>query len=412
MKLTISVFIGLRYLLQRKRSRSVSFISAIAMTGIVLGVGLLITVLSVMNGFDRELRERILNIMPQVTVFNRSGITDWGIQREALLKDRDVVGVAPFVEVQTLINVGKTTKPALIYGIDSELEPTVSRITQFLSADTLSVLDTNNNAIVLGKNLAQTLNITIGDTLTIIAPRGSSSGSRAPAVLRAELIDTLATGTELDHSFGLMGLTSATPLSPQLSGISGFHIKVASLFSASTVAARLNNSLPIGYRVSDWTQTHGNIYLAIQMSKSLVGLLLFLIIAIAAFNVVSTMVMVVVDKQTDIAILQTLGLSTRQVMGVFIVQGAIIGILGTLGGVILGLFLANFVDEGVSLIERLLNVRFLQSDIYPVDFLPSAVQASDVLAVAAISLFMCFISTLYPAWKASTVNPAMALRND
>jgi len=412
MKLPTSVFIGLRYLLQRKRSRSVSFISAIAMTGIVLGVGLLITVLSVMNGFDRELRERILNIIPQVTVVNRSGIEDWEIEREALLKVPDVLGVAPFIEVQTLINVGRATKPALVYGMDSELESTVSRITQFLSANTLSVLDSSDNAIVLGEKLAQTLNISVGDTLTIIAPRGSSSSGRAPAILRAELIDTLATGTELDHSFGLMGLISAAPLSTQLSGISGFHIKVDSLFSASTVAARLDNRLSLDYRVSDWTQTHGNIYLAIQMSKSLVGLLLFLIIAIAAFNVVSTMVMVVVDKQTDIAILQTMGLSTQQVMRVFIVQGVIIGVFGTLGGVLLGLLLANFVDEGVSLLERLLDIRFLQSDIYPVDFLPSAVQTNDVVAVAAISLIMCFISTLYPAWKASTINPGMVLRHD
>lgn len=412
MTLPISLFIGVRYLVQRKRSRSVSFISAIAMTGIVLGVGLLITVLSVMNGFDRELRERILNIMPQVTVLNRNGIEDWATQRDQLLKDPDVIGVAPYIEVQTLLNVGKTTKPALIYGIDSELEATVSRITQFISPASLQALETDTNSVVLGKHLADSLNLHIDDKLTIVTPRASAAGRRAPAIVRAKLIDTLTTGTELDHSFGLMGLATAAPLSSQVTGISGFHIKVASLFSASSVAARLNNQLPLSYRVSDWTQTHGNIYLAIQMSKSLVGLLLFLIIAIAAFNVVSTMVMVVVDKQTDIAILQTLGLSRGQVMTVFIVQGMIIGTLGTIGGVALGVFLANFVDEGVSLIEQLFNTRFLQSDIYPVDFLPSAIQFSDVVAVAGLSFFMCFISTIYPAWKASTVNPAVALRHD
>jgi len=408
----VSVFIGLRYLLQRRRSRSVSFISGIAMTGIVLGVGLLITVLSVMNGFDRELRERILNIMPQVTLSNRNGIEDWPSQREQLLKDPDVTGVAPYIEVQTLVNVGKTTKPVFIYGIDAQLEQSVSRIAQFLSPQTLQRLDREPNTVALGAELVQALGLVLGDTLTVIAPRVSASGSRAPAVLRATLIDTLQTGTELDHSLGLMGLSSVASLSPQLSGISGFHIKVKSLFSASTVAARLDNDLPLGYQASDWTQTHGNIYLAIQMSKSLVGLLLFLIIAIAAFNVVSTMVMVVVDKQTDIAILQTLGLSGQQVMRVFITQGSIIGILGTLGGVLLGVFLASFVEGGVLLLERIFDVRFLASDIYPVDFLPSEIQLSDVLSVASVSLLMCFFSTLYPAWKASTVRPAMALRHD
>lgn len=408
----VSVFIGLRYLLERRRSRSVSFISGIAITGIVLGVGLLITVLSVMNGFDRELRERILNIMPQVTLYNRSGIEDWPTQREKLLQDQDVTGVAPYIEIQALVNAGKATKPAFIYGIDADLEKSVSRISQFLSPQTLQRLGDNDNSIALGAELASALAIDIGDTFTVIAPRTSSRGSRAPAVLRATLIDTLNTGTELDHSFGLMGLQSATPLSPQLSGISGFHIKVNALFSASVVAARLGNDLPFGYQVSDWTQTHGNIYLAIQMSKSLVGLLLFLIIAIAAFNVVSTMVMVVVDKQTDIAILQTLGLSRPQVMQVFIVQGAIIGILGTFGGVVFGLLLASLVEEGVLWLESVLGMRFLQSDIYPVDFLPSDIQMADITAVAAVSLLMCFFSTLYPAWKASKVRPAIALRHD
>jgi len=412
MSLPVSVFIGLRYLLERRRSRSVSFISAVAMTGIVLGVGLLITVLSVMNGFDRELRERILNILPQVTLSHRSGIENWQEQRLELLQDKDVTGVAPFIEIQALVNVSQKTKPAFIYGIDSVLEDSVSRISQFLSPETLKRLDQGENSIALGAELASSLGIVVGDSLTIIAPRASSGGTRTPAVLRATLIDTLKTGTELDHSFGLMGLQSAAPLSPKLTGISGFHIKVKSLFSASSVAARIGNSLPLDYRVSDWTQTHGNIYLAIQMSKSLVGLLLFLIIAIAAFNVVSTMVMVVVDKQTDIAILQTLGLTRPQVMQVFIVQGVIIGVLGTLGGVLFGLILASFVAQGVSLLESLFGLRFLQSDIYPVDFLPSQIQLTDVLIVAGVSLLMCFLSTLYPAWKASTVKPAIALRYD
>ena len=412
MSLPVSVFIGLRYLLERRRSRSVSFISAVAMTGIVLGVGLLITVLSVMNGFDRELRERILNILPQVTLSHRSGIENWQEQRLELLQDKDVTGVAPFIEIQALVNVSQKTKPAFIYGIDSVLEDSVSRISQFLSPATLKRLDQGENSIALGAELASSLGIVVGDTLTIIAPRASSGGTRAPAVLRATLIDTLKTGTELDHSFGLMGLQSAATLSQPLSGISGFHIKVKSLFSASSVAARIGNSLPLDYRVSDWTQTHGNIYLAIQMSKNLVGLLLFLIIAIAAFNVVSTMVMVVVDKQTDIAILQTLGLTRPQVMQVFIVQGVIIGVLGTLGGVLFGLILASFIEQGVSLLESLFGLRFLQSDIYPVDFLPSQIQLEDVLIVAGVSLLMCFLSTLYPAWKASTVKPAIALRYD
>ena len=411
MSLPISLFIGLRYLSERRRSRSVSFISAIAMLGIVLGVGLLITVLSVMNGFDRELRERILNILPQVTISSDLGIDNWPELREQLLQDEDVVTVAPFTEIQALINVGKNTKPAFILGVDTELEA-ASDIAQFLQPTTLPTLKQQANSAVLGAELVKSLGLTLGDTFTIIAPRASSGSSRAPVVTRATLIDIVKTGTELDHSFGLMSLASAAPLSPQIMGISGFHIKVKSLFSAPSVARRLANALPLGYRVSDWTQSHGNIYQAIQMSKSLVGLLLFLIIAIAAFNVVSTMVMVVVDKQSAIAILQTLGLSRGQVMRIFIIQGSIIGVLGTFGGVLLGLFLATYVDEGVALLESLLGVRFLHSDIYPVDFLPSAIQQADVIGVAVVSIVMCFLSTLYPAWKASTIKPAIALRHD
>ncbi len=406
-----SVFVGLRYTLTRRRSRSVSFISAIAMTGIILGVALLITVLSVMNGFDKELKERILTIMPQVTLYHTSGIDDWPSLRQQVLQTDQVAGVTPFVELQAMLHEGRHTQPALIYGVDADYQPTVSSVGSYLQSDTLRTLSDNNGYIALGVGLAEKLGVSAQESLTVIVPRAGQVNS-SPEIRRLKIIDVFKTGTELDQSLALMGLQSAASLATQVSGVSGLHIKVDDLFSAPGVASTLRSQLPLGFYTSDWTRTHGNIYYAIRMSKNLVSLLLLLIIAIAAFNVVSTLVMVVVDKQGDIAVLRTLGVSNKQVMSIFFIQGAIIGVIGTVLGAGLGVALALSVDRLVASIESFFGVTFLQSDIYPVSFLPSSLQATDVILVTTVSLIMSFLATLYPARKAAQVQPAEALRYD
>lgn len=412
-----SLFVGLRYTLTRRRNRSVSFISAIAMVGIILGVALLITVLSVMNGFDRELKERILTIMPQVTLYKSGGLDDWRSLREQVITSDDIVAATPFVELQVMLHQGRKTQPALIYGIDAEYESTVSNIGRYLKPETISSLSQGQGIIALGSGLAKKLGLELNDRVTVIVPRMASSeaaSSSAPAIKRLTIIDIFKTGTELDHSLALMGLENAALINDRqvTTGVTGLHLKIDNLFSASRVAASLQSQLPLSFYTNDWTRTHGNIYYAIKMSKSLVSLLLLLIIAIAAFNVVSTLVMVVVDKQSDIAILRTLGVSNQQVMAIFMVQGSIIGIVGTLVGVVLGVILSLTVAKLVSGLEQLFNVTFLESDIYPVSFLPSSLHLSDVILVASVSLVMSLLATIYPARKASRVQPAQALRYD
>lgn len=408
-KPSVAWFIGLRYVLSRQRSRSVTFISRIAMIGIVLGVALLILVLSVMNGFDRELRERILSIMPQVTLYHTSGVAEWSPLRQQLLDREDVVAVAPFVELQGMVNRGKNTEPLLIYGVDAELEPTVSIIHQFLDDQTLQALNANSAAIVLGNSLAKKLDVTVGDKFNLIIPRAEGQ-SKIPAVRRVQLIDVLHTKTEVDGALALMGMDAAASLSITPEAVSGLHIKAGDLFLSPQIARELQSQLPYGFYVSDWTRTHGNIYYAIQMSKNLVSLLLLLIVAIAAFNVVSTLVMVVVDKQKDIAILKTLGLGTRQTLSIFVIQGGLIGFIGTVIGIIAGIVLSLSIQSLVSRLESLLGISFLSSDIYPVSYLPSALYWQDVALIAGVSFLMSLLATIYPAWRAGRVKPAETLR--
>lgn len=408
---SISLLLGLRYTLARQRSRSVAFISRVAMIGIVLGVSLLIVVLSVMNGFDKELRERILRIMPQVTLYHAQGVSDWESTRWQVMANDRITAASPFVELKGMVNVGKKTEPILIYGVDHDLESTTSIIHQFLRPDTLTQLAANAHGIVLGNDIANTLSVIAGDTVSVIIPRAEGQAETA-AVRRLEVIDILKTGTEVDARLALMGLHAAAGLSVHPERVSGLHIKVDDLFSSSFVAQNLQSQLPYGFYTTDWTRTHGNIYYAIQMSKNLVGLLLMLIIAIAVFNVVSTLVMVVIDKQGDIAILKTLGASNRQIIGVFIIQGTVISVIGTVIGVLVGVLLALTVQDIVVLIEGLFNVHFLKSDIYPVSYLPSHLLASDVVLVVFVSLVMSLLATLYPAWRAAKVAPAEALRYD
>jgi lipoprotein-releasing system permease protein len=429
---SVSLLLGLRYTIARQRSRSVAFISRVTMMGIVLGVSLLIVVLSVMNGFDKELRERILQIMPQVTLYQTGGMQDWSSLREQLLSNEQIIGVSPFVELQAMVNVGKNTEPTLIYGIDHQLESTTSIIHQFLQPETRLALRNNKDAIVLGRGLADTLGVNIGSKVSVIVPRAEGQ-SVPPAIRRLQVIDVLNTGTEIDAALALMDIRVAASLSVHGEStygkpisvdekshnvddkplvVSGIHLKLDDLFAAASLANNLQAQLPYGFYTTNWTRTHGNIYYAIQMSKKLVSLLLLLIIATAAFNVVSTLVMVVLDKQSDIAILRTLGASNRQVIAVFMVQGTVISVIGTAIGVCVGVVLAWFVQDIVVFIEALLSVQFLKSDIYPISYLPAQLLWFDVLLVMAVSLSMSFLATLYPAWRATKVLPAEVLRYD
>ncbi|RYY75737.1 MAG: lipoprotein-releasing ABC transporter permease subunit [Gammaproteobacteria bacterium] len=401
--------VGARYGISRKHSQLVSFISRLSTAGLIIGVALLIVVMSVMNGFDRELRERILGIMPQATIYHREGIDDYPALIKQLKQDPRILEAAPFVQIQGLFSYQKHVAPVNLFGVDPALETKISSMEEYLPPDTFAKLSKNPNAVIVGQGIADKLRLNVGDTITLIIPNGIDSGETS-GILTLEVIATLKSNTNVDQSLALMNLAAAAQASGFNHQVSGIRLKVNDLFAAQSIVMSAVNQLPVGYFGSDWTRTHGTIYDAIHMSKNLVGLLLLLIIGIAAFNLVSTLIMVVVDKQGDIAILRTLGASSREIIGIFMIQGGLIGFIGTTIGAVLGVLFSFVVTDVISGIEKLIGFQFLHSDVYPISYLPSNLYWSDVAQVVAVSLIICFFAALYPAWRASRVQPADALR--
>ncbi len=403
-----AIMIGLRYAGARKRTQLVSFISALSIAGLTLGVGLLLTVLSVMNGFESELRERILGIMPHGAIYHRYGIEDWESVGQDLLKDDNFVAVAPFVELQAMLSYRKKVVPAGLFGVDVAHEKKVSVVANYIEGKALVDLQADGG-IILGRGIAEKLGVTIGKRITVLVP-SADGNSAVPKIKAFKVRGFIDSGTELDHSLALTSLSEAGALSKFPGRVSGVRIKVNDLFAAPNLIYQKVRDLPYGFYGSDWTRTHGNLYHAIKVSKNMVGLLLFLIVAIAAFNVVSTLVMVVVDKTSDIAILKTLGATRAEILSVFVVQGSLIGAIGTALGLLLGLLGSLSAQGLVSLVENYFDVQFLKSDVYPISYLPTELIVSDFVLVALISLLLSFVATLYPAWRASKIAPADALR--
>ncbi len=401
--------VGARYGISRKHSQLVSFISRLSTAGLVIGVALLIVVMSVMNGFDRELRERIIGIMPQATVYHREGITDYESLIKQLKQDKRILAAAPFVQIQGLFNYQKHVAPVNLFGVDPVQEAKISSLEQYLPPNTFAQLSQNPQGVIVGQGIADKLHMQVGDKITLIIPR-SSDANAAPGILMLDVVAILKSNTNVDQTLALMNLNTASQASEFPGKVSGIRLQVNDLFEASSVVISAINQLPAGYFGSDWMRTHGTIYEAIHMSKNLVGLLLLLIIGIAAFNLVSTLIMVVVDKQGDIAILRTLGASSKEIIGIFMIQGGLIGLIGTTIGAILGILLSLVVTDVIAGLEKLLGIQFLHSDVYPISYLPSNLYWSDVLQVSATSLIICFFAALYPAWRASRVQPAEALR--
>ena len=405
--MNFAFYIGRRYTAAKRRSQLVSFLSAISMTGLAVGVALLLLVLSVMNGFDRELREQILGLVPQAAIFHRDGIQDWTLIQQQVSEDPAVLAAAPFVKLDGLVSFQNNTSAVVLYGIDPALEAKVSLIDNYLDKPVLEQLSHGEPGIVLGKTIADKLGVSVNDSLLMIVPdrRGLS-----PKLTYFTLLGVIESKTELDGALAITSLGQAAVLSEFPDSISGIRLKLDDLFTAPTVVYNHLVQLGSGYYGTNWTRTHGNLYHAIHMSKQLVGLLMLLIVGIAAFNVVSTLVMVVVDKQGDIAILRTLGASSRKVMGIFIVQGTLIGTIGTGIGVVAGCLMSLVIRDLVSWIEGVLGVQFLQSDVYPLTYLPTEILLSDIIYVASTAFCLSFLATIYPAWRASRIQPAVALR--
>ncbi len=407
--MNIPFFIGWRYTGAKQRNQLVSFLSRISIAGLVVGVALLILVLSIMNGFNRELQEKILALMPQASIYHRDGVKDWQTLAKKVDQAEGVIASAPFVELNGLISVKKSAIPVMIYGIETDLELKISRLADFIDAKVLEQMTEQKDSVILGYDIARALDISAGEQVMIVVP-DAEQGNGIPKVKYFTVLALLHTRTEIDNHIVLTSLANAARLSATPDRVSGLRIKLHDLFQARRVAWNIILELETGYYGNSWMNTHGNLYHAIQMSKKMVGLLMSLIVAIAAFNVVSTLIMVVVEKQGDIAILRTLGCSTQKIMSIFIVQGSLIGVIGTLLGVIFGILLSLIVQESLSAIETYFGVQFLQSDVYPLTYLPTQIMWQDIVQVSATAIVLSFLATIYPSWRASRVAPAEALR--
>jgi lipoprotein-releasing system permease protein len=402
------VFIGLRYTGAPRNNQFVSFFSGVSIAGLVVGVGLLITVLSIMNGFDRELREKILALVPQAAVYERGGVSDWRELQSWLEAQPRIEATAPFVQLEGLVTYRGKSEPVVLFGIEPEQEVRVSRLEEFLSADIMRRLEAEPDQLVLGETIAARLGVAEGDQLMVVVP-GERAGV-APHIGYFTLLKILQTRTELDNSLAITHLTTAARFTAQPGRISGMRVQVDDLYSAREIVWNALNQLGRNYYGTSWLNTHGNLYQAIHMSKKLVALLMSLIVAIAAFNVVSTLVMVVVEKQGDIAILRTFGATTGNIMAIFMVQGSLIGVIGTCLGVICGLLLTLVVQPLVRFFEVIFDVQFLKSDVYPLTYLPIEIALDDIARVMITALVMSFLATIYPAWRASRTRPADVLR--
>ena len=396
-----------------RRNGFISFISGVSMLGIALGVAALIIVLSVMNGFQKEVRDRMLSVISHIEIFDASGaaLPDWTATAQAARRDLRVVGAAPFVAAQALVARGETMRGAIIRGIDPAREAEVTDLARRLQHSALAGLKPGEWNAVLGSELARQLGAAIGDKVTLVAPSGQvTPAGVVPRLKQFTLVGTFDSGHyEYDSGLVLIHLDDAARLF-RTDGPTGVQLRLADVHAARTVAADLAQALGPQVEVRDWTRTNRNWFDAVQIEKRLMFIILTLIVAVAAFNLVSTLVMTVTDKRADIAILRTLGASPRSIMGIFVVQGAASGVIGTLSGVALGLLVAFNIDVIVPAIERALGVAFLPGSIYVISRMPSEPLASDIVPIALISLVLAFAATLYPSWRASRVNPAEALR--
>jgi len=405
--------VGLRYTRARgaRRNTFISFIALISMSGIALGVAALIVVLSVMNGFQEELRNRILAVAAHIEIRGFPALKDDAAVATIALKNPHVKAAAPYVLGQAMLSTGDINRGVLIRGVDPAREASVADIGQHMRVGALSDLHPGGFGIVLGAEIARAMAVRRGDTVVVITPQGNvTAAGTLPRLKSFRVVGIFEVGMfEFDNGLALINIDDARTLY-RLDGVTGVRLKLDDMFEAPQVASDLLRVMPVDAEVRDWTRSHANFFRAVQIEKRVMFIILTLIIAVAAFNIVSAQVMTVTDKQPDIAILRTLGASPRSILAIFVIQGALIGMIGTAIGVIGGVLLALNVDVVVPAIERALSIQFLDKSVYYISELPSDLQRGDVITIAAIALVLALLATLYPAWRAARVNPAEALR--
>ncbi|MDF1818165.1 MAG: lipoprotein-releasing ABC transporter permease subunit [Immundisolibacteraceae bacterium] len=414
MSLPYPLLISLRYSRAGRGNQFISFMGLSSMLGVALGVAALVTVISVMNGYEVELRSRILGVVSHVTVSGWDGrLDDWQARRERLMEVEEVNAGAPFIELQGMLSANGRTSGAMIRGIEPALEATVSEFPSYMQNLPLSALAETPFGVVLGVELANTLGVLPGEKVTLMLPKlGISPVGAVPRMKRFTVIDVFQAGMrEYDSSIALVNLGDAARLARLDDQVQGLRLSVVEPLRAPAVTQRIATEYP-DLAVTDWTRQHRNFFRAVRTEKTMMFLILTLIVAVAAFNIVSALVMLVTDKQSDIAILRTMGARPRGILALFVLQGATIGVIGTLIGTGAGIALATNLDVVVPWIESLLGFDVFPADVYYIADLPSELRSSDVLTIVGVSLSLCLLATLYPAWRGARLDPAQALRHE
>ncbi|MCE5387273.1 MAG: lipoprotein-releasing ABC transporter permease subunit [Acidithiobacillus sp.] len=406
-------WVGLRYTRAKRRNHFISFITGTAIMGMVIGVAALITVMAVMNGFDHTLRSRILAVTSDVIVQgNGVPVLDWQQAEKNLSQVPGTTGVAPFIQAQAMLSHDGLVSGAVVEGIDPGLESRVNRLAADMKVGSLQALQSHPWGIVLGRALAHQLGASLGSKVTLISPQGGVTPlGVTPSLRQFTVVGLFSVGIyAYDSGMAYISLPDAQALYHLGDGVTGLRMQIHDPFAAPVFAAHLQKILGPAFTVQDWTQTHENFFKALAMEKLVMFVILSLIIAVAAFNIVATLVMLVTDKETDIAILRTLGARPRSIMLIFMVQGLVIGFFGTALGVLGGVLLALNIPTIVPFLEQLLHVQFLSPEVYSISQLPSRLEPADVIHVAIAALLMSWLATLYPSWRASRIDPAEALR--
>ena len=408
----LSIFVGLRYTRAKRRKNFISFISMTSMIGLALGVLAMIVVLSVMNGFQREMSSRILGMVPHAMIQGVKPLDDWRPVAAAAMKNPEVLAAVPFTELDGMLSYKGMMQPIQISGVDPAREGEVSIVADHIVQGRLDDLKPGEFGVVIGEITARRFRLNVGDKITLIVPEVSTApGGITPRMQRLNVVGVFMVGAELDGSMGLINAADAAEMQRWQPGqVQSVRLKLKDLYTAPEVSAAIVKGLGTGYKADDWTHTQGSLFSAMKMEKTMIGLLLLMIVAVAAFNIIATLIMVVNDKGADIAILRTIGATPRQIMGIFMVQGTVIGVAGTVIGGVLGVIAAINVSTIVGWLERVTGQHIFTSDVYFISNLPSELQAGDVMLICGAGLVLSFLATLYPAYRASQIEPAHALR--
>ncbi len=412
-KLPFELFVGLRYTRAKRKNHFISFISLTSMIGIALGVAALIVVLSVMNGFQTELRTRILGVASHLEITGANNqLNHWRLLASQVESQPQVKASAPYVMAQGMLSFGQGVQGAIVRGVLPNEEDKVADIGKHMKAGSLTDLHAGEFNIVLGADLAMLLGASIGDKVVLMAPQGQfTPAGVVPRIKQFKVVGLFQIGMyEYDAGLAFIHMDDAAKLYRMGENVSGLRLKLDDLFEAPAMSAKLAQKLDGNYFITDWTQQHANFFKAVQLEKRVMFIILTLIVAVAAFNIVSTLVMAVTDKRADIAIMRTFGASPRSIMCIFIVQGALIGVVGTLIGAVFGILIALNISTIVPFIENLFQVQFLAKDVYYISDLPSKLEWNDVITIIVMSFILSLLATLYPSYKASQINPAEALR--